>query len=365
MKKKICFIAHFPPPMHGLTKAVDTLYRSKLAEQYDLEKINIMSNKQILSHLWRIFRSKADLFYFPISQSRGGNLRDLVILKLLQLQHKTCLIHLHGGFYRELVEHHMPAWQKKANYKAIRRLAGTIALGNSLKHIFEGMIAEEKIFVVPNCVDDEFLMDEPDFDAKMAAQSDKQVKHVLYLSNFIREKGYPEILELARMEKARMDGGTPQCFHFDFAGKFFEPAEETFFFDYIKEHGLSEIVTYHGVVGGHAKQALLQQGDVFMLPTRYPNEGQPISILEAMGNGMVIVTTNHAGIPDVVQDQINGIVLDKTHIDLADCDRRLREMLADEKTFRTVAQENRRLVLDEYMEHTYIQNMCDCIGKLI
>lgn len=29
-KKKICFIAQFPPPMHGLSKAVETLYNSEL-----------------------------------------------------------------------------------------------------------------------------------------------------------------------------------------------------------------------------------------------------------------------------------------------------------------------------------------------
>ena len=29
-KKEICFIAQFPPPMHGLSKAVETLYNSEL-----------------------------------------------------------------------------------------------------------------------------------------------------------------------------------------------------------------------------------------------------------------------------------------------------------------------------------------------
>ena len=28
--KKICFIAQFPPPMHGLSKAVETLYNLSL-----------------------------------------------------------------------------------------------------------------------------------------------------------------------------------------------------------------------------------------------------------------------------------------------------------------------------------------------
>ena len=37
--KKICFIAQFPPPMHGLSKAVETLYNSELntAENLDGE----------------------------------------------------------------------------------------------------------------------------------------------------------------------------------------------------------------------------------------------------------------------------------------------------------------------------------------
>lgn len=52
----------------------------------------------------------------------------------------------------------------------------------------------------------------------------------------------------------------------------------------------------------------------FALPTRYPNEGQPISILEAMGNGMFIITTDHAGIPDIVEDGVNGIVMKKCDV---------------------------------------------------
>ena len=40
-------------------------------------------------------------------------------------------------------------------------------------------------------------------------------------------------------------------------------------------------------------------GQCVCLPTYYPMEGQPISIIEAMGFGNFIVTTNHAGIPDI------------------------------------------------------------------
>jgi len=53
-KKKICFIAQFPPPMHGLSKAVDTLYNSELNSavnpdgEFEFEKVDITNNKNFL-----------------------------------------------------------------------------------------------------------------------------------------------------------------------------------------------------------------------------------------------------------------------------------------------------------------------------
>lgn len=308
MQKRICFIAQFPPPMHGLSKAVDTLYNSYLNEEYSFEKIDIKNNRKIFSSLWAILRSNADLFYFTISQSRGGNIRDLIIMELLRLQKKKCLIHLHGGYYRQLVNTDMPSWQRKANYAAVKGIEGAIVLSRSLTNIFAGMLSENKIFIVPNCVDDEYLMTDTDFEKKMASLNTHQVKHVLYLSNFIRSKGYCEVLEMAKLEKERVEAGGDRRFHFNFAGKFFEKTEENFFFEYIRKHALETYVTYHGVVDGNQKRDLLKLCSVFVLLTRYPNEGQPISILEAMGNGMMIVTTDHAGIPDVVKNGKNGLV---------------------------------------------------------
>ncbi|MBQ9083074.1 MAG: glycosyl transferase family 1 [Clostridia bacterium] len=260
-KKKICFIAQFPPPIHGLSKAVDTLYRSELAEKYAFEAINITDNKKFPLNLFRMAKSDADLFYFTISQSRGGNLRDLAILKLLQLRKKKCVVHLHGGYYRTMVEG-LPEQQKRANFAAVSRLAGAIVLGPSLKYIFRGMLPEERIFTVPNCVDDQYRMDDDAFAAKVQAAAGVPVRQVLYLSNFIRDKGYPHVLELARQEKCRVDGGAAPRFHFHFAGKFFDPADEADFFAFVRNHGLESLVTYHGVVQGAAKQRLLNESHI-------------------------------------------------------------------------------------------------------
>ena len=314
-KKKICFIAQFPPPMHGLSKAVETLYNSELNAdinpdgEFEFEKVDITNNKDLLKNLRKVKRSKADLFYFTISQTRGGNLRDIVILKILELQRKKCLIHLHGGYYRQLVDNDMPNWQRKANYKAIGKLGGAIVLSESLKTIFEGMIEDEKIYVVPNCVDDQFLLTDQEIEEKIKRLEHENILHILWLSNFIRSKGYPAVLEMAKYEKKRVDGGEKPRFHFDFAGMFLENGEKKYFENYVQENGLEDYVTYHGVVGGQKKKELLQKCYIFALPTRYPNEGQPISILEAMGNGMFIITTDHAGIPNIVENGVNGIVI--------------------------------------------------------
>ena len=359
-KKKICFIAQFPPPMHGLSKAVETLYNSELNTavnpngEFEFEKVDITNNKNFVKNLLKISRSKADLFYFTISHTRGGNLRDLVIFKLLELRHKKCLIHLHGGYYRQLVDNDMACWQRKANYKAIKKLAGVIVLSKSLKKIFEGMIDDEKIFVVENCVDDQYLLTNQEIEEKLAALENKEILHVLWLSNFIRSKGYPFVLEMAKAEKERVDAGGAKRFHFDFAGKFFAGSEKEYFESYVKDNKLEEYVTYHGIVGGEAKRKLLKECYIFALPTRYPNEGQPISILEAMGNGMFIITTDHAGIPDIVEDGMNGIVMDNTYTVKNAFDKLLDSDNAGIKKSSIV---NRNKSKEDYSQQNYINHM--------
>ena len=141
-KKKICFIAQFPPPINGLSKAIDILYNSELQNEFEFKKINITNNLKFIKNLYLIKKSNADLFYFTISQTKYGNLRDLIILQFLILQKKKCIIHLHGGYYRKLIDNDLSNWQRNVNYKLIRKLDGVIVLSNSLIHIFNEMISK-------------------------------------------------------------------------------------------------------------------------------------------------------------------------------------------------------------------------------
>lgn len=346
--KSICFLAQFPPPMHGLSKAVETLYNSRLKEKYHFSKIDITNNKRILQTLVALIGCKSDVVYFTPSQTRGGNLRDLLFLKLIQWRGKECIVHIHGGYYRQLVDNDLPKWQRWMNYHAVSRLAGGIVLGHSLHSIFEGMLPDNKIFVCPNCVDDEYIA--PSIDEKIKQMKEDGALHVLYLSNFIEAKGYREVLDLARMA---VENGDEDKFVFHFAGKFFDSHEETYFMEHSK--GLPNI-KFHGIVDGKNKADLLRQCHVFSLLSRYPNEGQPISILEAMGNGMAIITTDHAGIPEIASCD-NGYACSKAHIDENDIYRYLLYSYNNREKLIAVCESNYHEVKDKYTERQYIDNM--------
>lgn len=361
--KRICFVAQFPPPMHGLSKAVQTLYESDLNQFFDFEKVNITDNNMFLRNLWKIFRSRADLFYFTLSQTKWGNVRDLIILKLLDFQNKRCLIHLHGGYYRKMIDNTFSKRQRRANYNAISKLSGAIVLSEALKPIFQGMIDDEKIHVVTNCIDDEFLLSKEQLIEKQQRQSEKLVFRILYLSNFITSKGYPIVLEMAKMEKERILAGYKQRFHFDFAGAFFDDFEKNFFFNYIEDNKLKDIITYHGIVGGEKKRKLLYDCDIFALPTSYPKEGQPISILEAMGNGMFIVTTDHNGIPDIVSDGVNGIVSDINHTDARYYFSKINEISYD--VLASIGRHNADICNEFFTAERYIENMRKCFESIM
>lgn len=65
-------------------------------------------------------------------------------------------------------------------------------------------------------------------------------------------------------------------------------------------------VEFAGVLTQSATMARLAEHDVFVLPTR--SEGFPVSLLEAMGTGVVpVVSDIESGVPDVVEQEVTGI----------------------------------------------------------
>jgi O-antigen/teichoic acid export membrane protein/glycosyltransferase involved in cell wall biosynthesis len=74
-----------------------------------------------------------------------------------------------------------------------------------------------------------------------------------------------------------------------------------------RESGLQPLIDHLGPVSLEERLAFFKRADVFVLPTYA--EGTPISMLEAMAAGLPVVSTPVGGIPDVVEDGVEGFIV--------------------------------------------------------
>jgi glycosyltransferase involved in cell wall biosynthesis len=63
-----------------------------------------------------------------------------------------------------------------------------------------------------------------------------------------------------------------------------------------------------GWVSGAMKESFLRESDVFVLPSYF--EALPVALLEAMARGVPVIATRVGGIPDVIEDGVNGLLVD-------------------------------------------------------
>ncbi|MFX1466656.1 MAG: glycosyltransferase family 4 protein [Promethearchaeota archaeon] len=89
-----------------------------------------------------------------------------------------------------------------------------------------------------------------------------------------------------------------------------------------KRLGIEKHINFLGVVNSLLLQESLSECDIFVNPSKYESFG--ISILEAMASGKPIVATNVGGIPYIVRNGKNGIIVKQgDHEGLAEAIKRL------------------------------------------
>jgi glycosyltransferase involved in cell wall biosynthesis len=75
-----------------------------------------------------------------------------------------------------------------------------------------------------------------------------------------------------------------------------------------RSSGVEHALRLPGWVNGADKEELLRRADVFVLPSYY--EGLPLGLLEAMACGVPAIATRVGGIPDVIEDRVNGLLVE-------------------------------------------------------
>ena len=85
----------------------------------------------------------------------------------------------------------------------------------------------------------------------------------------------------------------------------------------IHKKSLLDVIILVGRKNNEETQMLLKNSLGLILPSR--DEGMPIVILEAMRQKKIVIASNIAAIPEMIDDQINGFITDSTNpIALAD-----------------------------------------------
>ena len=79
-----------------------------------------------------------------------------------------------------------------------------------------------------------------------------------------------------------------------------------------RELGLAERVRFLGGLPEDEVARLLDEADLFVLPSRVARDGQmegiPVALMEAMASGLVVVASRLSGIPELVEDGRTGIL---------------------------------------------------------
>lgn len=82
-----------------------------------------------------------------------------------------------------------------------------------------------------------------------------------------------------------------------------------------KDLGISENIIFHGNKNHDFVKSRLEKASIFLQhsikATSGDQEGMPTAIQEAMSSGCVVISTNHAGIPEHIENNINGLIVDE------------------------------------------------------
>jgi len=135
--------------------------------------------------------------------------------------------------------------------------------------------------------------------AKDSKHADRDSVQVLFMGRLFKSKGPYVAAEAA---KILLENGNRV--RFVLAG---EGPEYVGLQKYIQDHGLAEYVSLPGNIVGEEKKNILRSSDIFVLPS--VGEGCPIALLEAMGSGLAVVSTPVGAVPDIIEQEKNGLLV--------------------------------------------------------
>ena len=362
MKSKILFILHLPPPVHGSAMVGQYIKDSKVVDKaFDTRFINLSTSLTIdeigknpivkVSRYFKIIFKlikyligfKPETVYLAITAKGLGFYKDLPLALLVKIFGKKLVLHYHNKGVVNYQDRLLDNWL----YKILFKNSKVILLSEKLYEDVIKYVAKEDVFFCPNGIPNP-----NDFLNKIPKKN--EVFQFLFLSNLIESKGVYILLEALEILKNK-----GFKFHCNMVGGEGDISSEVLS-NKIKDLSLSDSVTYLGKKYGNDKLEIFNNSDVFIHPT--VDDCFPLVLLEAMQFSLPIISTPIGGIPDMIEHNKNGFILEKNNsFELFD---KIRTLIDNTEQAREMGVKGRVRFLEHYTLDVFEKRLVEILNQI-
>lgn len=365
----ILIIGPTPPPFHGVSAATRILLDSLASQRFSVIHLDtadrrgiahvdqpdlwdvLLFLRQWVACLFMLVRNRPQICYLPLSQSRIGFIRDSFFMLPAFFVEASVVAHLHGGNFDQVYAQGGRVFQRYVDV-VLRRVAKYVVLGNMLKPMFSPWATPECVAVVPNGVPDFFATERGEKETGNPAKF-----RVVFLSTLSRQKGLFVLIDAMALVAAE----SPEA-ELHIAGPWWGTGTEEMAHRQVLATRLTERVIFHGPLVGENKMRFLRLGDVFVFPG-LQQEGQPLTVLEAMSAGLPVIATDRGCLRETVVENVTGfIVPPNSPIAIAE---RLLFFIRDRSAQEKFGRNARRRYEQEYTMSIFAARMGDVFSHVM
>lgn len=335
-----------PSVMGGIAAVVNGYRKSTSEDEFDIYYVESYKDGNKWAKLWKAFFSYLKFIYLllfkkpnlvHIHSSFGASFyRKLPFIYIASSKKIPIINHIHGADFDNF---YINASQTKKSFiqKTYSKCSMLIALSEEWKEHLKLIVPEEKITIIYNY---SLLKKE-----SLIARRDRSLNYqVLFLGEIGQRKGcydFPAVIE----KVASVIPGVK----FVLAGA----GEIKTLQELLEKKGVKHYVTFPGWIRGDEKHRLLIESDIFFLPSY--NEGMPMAILDAMGYGLPIISTNVGGISKIVRNDENGYLC--TPGDTVLFAQYIIDLLLNEEKLKSLGEGSYKIVENKYSFQHHLKTL--------
>lgn len=315
-------MGRFPPPLDGQTiataRVADLLSAGRRVHRFSTsapEGAGLVPTETRfdLGRTWHYLRLRralsralsavpeAPVVWTSVSPHPLGHARDLLVTLPALGSSRPVFAVSHRAYLDRMFR---SRWTRRTALRLVQRIEAVVFLTDSLAERCAAWIPPEKRVVIPNTISADVLVTEGEV-ADRIARDRTEVPRLLFLGNMMPEKNYDAVFDAVRHLHER---GLPV--RLDLVGRWIGDADRARFERRVRRAGLQHDVRAHGGISDRNRlRQFLFDADLLMFASTHPSEALPLAVLEALNTATPVVGVHHGGLPEVVRDGVEGVLV--------------------------------------------------------